>query len=78
MGQVIGSRRLEIASHTTVAMRGQQAIANLLKPRSFLGLRNASRRFAQNFARIATPLKKKLRKEQSTVSGLLNEEILSP
>ena len=74
LGHVIRPGKLQIAEHTTDAIRQLQAPTNLTELRSFLGLCNVFRRFVPNFARIAAPLNRKLRKGEPTVFGPLNEE----
>lgn len=60
----ICSRRVKIASNTKDAINALEASTNIMKLRSFLGLRNVSRRFSSSFARLAASLNTKLRKDQ--------------
>lgn len=73
---IIRPRRLEISSHTTEAIHGPKSPTNLTELRSILMLFNICSRFVRNFARLAAPLNKKLRKVQSSTFQALNEEVL--
>lgn len=70
----IHPRDLEIVPKTTDALRGLQAHTNLTERRSFLGLCNVFKHFIPNFANIASPLNRKLCKEQSSTFELLSIE----
>lgn len=76
-GLIIRPRQLEIAPNTTVAIRGLEPPTSLTELRLFLGMCKEFRRFVPNFARIAAPLKKRLRKDQYPGYAPLSAEELT-
>lgn len=73
LGYVKCPRCLKIDSQTTDVIRGI-APTKLTEFNSFLGLRNVFRRFVPNFARLATMLNKKLRKDRPVIFEPLKDE----
>lgn len=65
LGNVIRPRRIEIASYTKDAITGSQEPTNITEIRSFQGLCNVFGRLVPNFARLAAPLNKMFRTNQS-------------
>lgn len=76
LGYVSRPRRIEIASPAKNVISGLQAPTNLKNLLFFLVLFNVFRQFFPNIARIAAPLKVKLRKDQPTTFGPLNNKEL--
>lgn len=63
LGHVAHLRGLEIATHTTAAIKEQKPPTNVTEFCSVLGLCDVFRHFVPNFARIAPPLTNKLKKD---------------
>lgn len=61
IGHVIRHRQLEIATHTSDAMKGLKPATNITKPCSFFGLYHVFRRSFTKIAHIAAPPNKKLK-----------------
>lgn len=59
LGYVIHLKSLEIASHTTDAIRGLQEPKDIIELQSILGLCNVFRGFVSNFARLPGTLNMK-------------------
>lgn len=74
LGHVIRPGIIEIAEATTVAIPYLQDLANQIKINSFLGLCNVFQRFMPNLSPLATPLYKKLCKDQTMSFRSLTDE----
>lgn len=74
LGHVICPVKLGIATRTTEPMKGLKRPTNIRELRSFFGLCNVLRRFVETFAKISTPLNKKLQKYQPFTFGARNDE----
>ena len=72
LGHIVSPRKLAVASKSVEAVKKMRPPHDVSSLRSFLGLCNVYRRFVPNFARIATPLTKKLKKEE--VKDILKKE----
>lgn len=70
---VIRLRRLELAESTKDAVTKLESPTTRTELRCFLGLWNICRWFVPNFARLAVPLDRQLRKEQHDTFCLLDE-----
>lgn len=66
------NKRPKIASHTTDAILGMQAATNFTKLRLFLWLCRVIRWLVPKLAKLAPLLKEKLRRDQPTTFGPLN------
>lgn len=75
LGSIIRSTRLEISSHTTVAVKRLKVPRNVIDLKMVLGICSVFKRFLQNFARIASQLNNKL-KEKQQFNLVLNEKEL--
>ena len=74
LGHVIRPGKLEVSSRTCEAIRQAKEPTTQTGIRSFVGLCKVFRRVVPNFARFATPLNRKLEKDQPTKFGDLTDE----
>jgi len=74
LGHTISPGKLQVAKKCKEAIMKAFPPRTVKELQSFLGLCNVYRRFVPNFARIAEPLTKKLRKGEPQTFGDLNEE----
>ena len=75
LGHVIRPGRLSLADKNTRALREAKHPSTQTELRSFLGICNVYRRFVPNFARIAAPLNRMLKKgEPKDIDTLLPEQ----
>ena len=64
MGVVIGPKGVEMQKEKVEGVLNWPVLRNVKEVQKFLGLANYYRRFIKDFARIAAPLHKLVRKEQ--------------
>ena len=73
-GDIVSPGKLAVASKTVEAVQKMRPSHDVSSLRSFLELCNVYRRFVPNFARIATPLTKKLKKDEAEKWDSLDEK----
>lgn len=74
LGRIVEPKALSIALKTIDALK-MTASKNKTKLRSFLGLCNVYRIFAKDFASVATPLNKQLKKPESDHFTMTDEKM---
>ena len=63
LGHVVSPGKLAVSTKTCEDIKGQRIPSSITEIRAFLGLCNVYRRFVKDFARIASPLKERLKKK---------------
>lgn len=74
LGHVVRPRRMKLASHTTDALHKLKSWANGTKLSYFFDLCSVVQRFTPNFALVASPLYRRLKKDPATRSYVLIEK----
>lgn len=77
LGQIFRPGKQEVNEYSRKASDGLKPQRIETQLRSSFGMCNMFRRFVHNFARVAAPLNRKLRKEQPSDFGDLNEHELN-